>query len=373
MGPPALEEVTSGGQDPGGALAAEGQDSQDQDQRQDEADVEDDQQHGLATNVESGPGDRRDRREIGERGRQLDRRDRRAKHDAGATLRARLRHPAMGQPLPPLPYQRSGPEQHRPGDELGDVPDRVLHVQVRNQVADQRAGTERDQRSCTQVHDEHRDRELSDLGTRALPEREVQRGRDRRGVDRIRKPDRDHEAEQPDHRGNCSRLWAVRGCRSSGEGEVRLSGQAKCNSSAGSSPTAASHVGHHHRTSIGVPQTACLTSPPTVRAPQAASSRSTLASSWPDELSSYTNRGGRCEYGRATTIASRSSARRRWVSTLGAILGTSLWSSPNRFGPSSSAAITSSDQRSPTRARPSARAACGDGSWSLVRSVATVG
>ena len=49
------------------------------------------------------------------------------------------------------------------------------------------------------------------------------------------------------------------------------------------------------------------------------------------------------------------SAFSRALSTLGAIPSSSSWSSLNRFGPSSSAATTSSVQRSPTRASASAR------------------
>src|SRR4051794_17859518 len=44
----------------------------------------------------------------------------------------------------------------------------------------------------------------------------------------------------------------------------------------------------------------------------------------------------------------------RELSTLGAMPSSASWSSLNRFGPSSSAATTSSVQRSPTRARASA-------------------
>ena len=60
--------------------------------------------------------------------------------------------------------------------------------------------------------------------------------------------------------------------------------------------------------------------------------------------------------GRAITSALRSSWRRRCVSTFGAIPSTCSWSSPNRRGPSSSAATISSVQRSPTVASASASA-----------------
>src|SRR5580704_370374 len=124
---------------------------------------------------------------------------------------------------------------------------------------------------------------------------------------------------------------------------------AKWSSSCSPSSTTRSHVGHHHRASIGVPHSEWrgAVAPSALRAPQPAINRSAPASSWPAALSSYTNRGGRSEYGRDTTSAFRSSWRRRWESTLGAIPATSSWRSPNRRGPSSRAAMTSRVQRSP--------------------------
>ena len=64
--------------------------------------------------------------------------------------------------------------------------------------------------------------------------------------------------------------------------------QAKCTSAASSCSTGRSHVGHHQRTSTGVPHASCLGRSPLsrCRAPQSASSRSAPASSWPDEVSS---------------------------------------------------------------------------------------
>ena len=57
------------------------------------------------------------------------------------------------------------------------------------------------------------------------------------------------------------------------------------------------------------------------RAPQSASSRSAEARSRPSAVSAYDIRGGRCWYGVATTIRSRSRRRSRSVRMFGAIPG----------------------------------------------------
>ena len=88
--PVALEEAPAGREQAIGLVAAERERREDPQQRQNEADVEQQQQREVPRGAESRADDRGDRGEIRERGRQLDRGDRRAEDPARPPVRVEV-------------------------------------------------------------------------------------------------------------------------------------------------------------------------------------------------------------------------------------------------------------------------------------------
>jgi hypothetical protein len=76
-----------------------------------------------------------------------------------------------------------------------------MATRVRHQRQHELAGPQRDRGAAEEVDGEHGSRELADLALGVIVAGQVQRGSDRRRVDRIGDPDRDHERDQPEHGG----------------------------------------------------------------------------------------------------------------------------------------------------------------------------
>ena len=195
--PVALEELPRRGEHLLGAVVGEREDPDDAKKREHEADVEQQEEHEVAHRAEARPDDRRDRREVRKRRRQLDCGDRRPQDPAGLALGVEVGWIAPRERCPMTP-DHGGRGDHRGADrDLDDRGDVVMRVG--EQRPDQLSGADRDRRAAHEIDGEHSRGELRHAVARVLAGRQVQRRRDRRRVERVGQPDRDDDADQPKH------------------------------------------------------------------------------------------------------------------------------------------------------------------------------
>ena len=119
---------------------------------------------------------------------------------------------ALGETIPMAPQHRRRKQHRHADDDLDDVS--RVSVRLGDERQEQLTRAERDRGAADEIDDEHAERELGDVRPGPVTAGEVQRGRDRRRVERIGEADRHRESDQTEHGANSCRRRAFDACES---------------------------------------------------------------------------------------------------------------------------------------------------------------